>query len=43
MGEAEMKTIAGWIGEVLDAPEDVAIQARIKAKVRELTSAFPLY
>ena len=23
MGEAEMKTIAGWIGEVLDAPEDV--------------------
>jgi glycine hydroxymethyltransferase len=43
MGEAEMKTIAGWIGEVLDAPEDVAIQARVKAKVRELTSAFPLY
>jgi glycine hydroxymethyltransferase len=43
MGEAEMKTIAGWIGEVLDAPEDLAIQARIKEKVRELTSAFPLY
>jgi glycine hydroxymethyltransferase len=43
MGEAEMKTIAGWIGEVLDAPEDVALQARIKEKVRKLTSAFPLY
>jgi glycine hydroxymethyltransferase len=43
MGEAEMKTIAGWIGEVLDAPEDLAIQARVKEKVRELTSAFPLY
>jgi glycine hydroxymethyltransferase len=43
MGVAEMKTIAGWIGEVLDAPEDVSIQARVKEKVRELTAAFPLY
>jgi glycine hydroxymethyltransferase len=43
MGVAEMKTIAGWIGEVLDAPEDAAIQARVKGKVKELTAAFPLY
>jgi glycine hydroxymethyltransferase len=43
MGAAEMKTIAGWIGEVLDAPEDVSIQTRIKGKVKELTAAFPLY
>ncbi len=43
MGTAEMRTIAGWIGEVLDAPEDTAIQARVHAKVRELTAAFPLY
>jgi len=43
MGEAEMKTIAGLIAEVLAAPEDTSIQARVKAKVRELTSAFPLY
>ncbi|HMA29664.1 MAG TPA: serine hydroxymethyltransferase, partial [Thermoanaerobaculia bacterium] len=43
MGVAEMKTIAGWIGEVLDAPEDASIQARVKGKVRELTAAFPLY
>ena len=43
MGAAEMKTIAGWIGEVLDAPEDAGIQARIRGKVKELTAAFPLY
>ena len=43
MGEAEMKTIGGLIAEVLDAPEDAAVQARGKAKVKELTGAFPLY
>ena len=43
MGTAEMTAIAGWIGEVLDAPEDAAIQAKVHAKVRELTAAFPLY
>jgi glycine hydroxymethyltransferase len=43
MGEAEMETIGGLIAEVLSAPEDAALQTRVKAKVRELTSAFPLY
>jgi len=43
MGEGEMKTIGGLIAEVLAAPEDTAVQARVKAKVRDLTSAFPLY
>jgi len=43
MGEAEMRTIGGFIGEVLAAPEDAAIQSRVKARVRELTAAFPLY
>ena len=43
MGEGEMKTIGGLIAEVLAAPEDAAVQARVKAKVRDLTSAFPLY
>jgi glycine hydroxymethyltransferase len=43
MGEAEMKTIGGLIAEVLAAPEDAAVQSRVKAKVRELTDAFPLY
>ncbi|HQR45953.1 MAG TPA: serine hydroxymethyltransferase [Thermoanaerobaculia bacterium] len=43
MGPAEMKTIAGWIAEVLAAPEDAAVQARVHGKVKELTAAFPLY
>src|SRR5512143_281354 len=43
MGLDEMRTIAGWIGEVLAAPEDDAVKASVKAKVRELTAAFPLY
>src|SRR5512140_1427740 len=41
MGLAEMKTIAGWIGEVLAAPDDEAVKASVKAKVKELTEAFP--
>ncbi len=43
MGPAEMKTIAGWIGEVLAAPEDASVQQRVLGKVHELTAAFPLY
>ena len=43
MGLGEMKTIASWIGEVLAAPEDEAVKATVKAKVKELTAAFPIY
>jgi len=43
MGPSEMKTIAGWIAEVLAAPEDTAVAARVHGEVRELTKAFPLY
>jgi len=43
MGLGEMKTIAGWIGEVLAATEDEAVKASVKAKVKDLTAAFPIY
>ena len=43
MGEAEMRTIATLIDEVLRAPGDAAVIARAKRRVRELASAFPLY
>ncbi len=43
MGLGEMRTIASWIGEVLAAPEDEAVKASVKAKVKELTAAFPIY
>jgi glycine hydroxymethyltransferase len=41
MRETEMRTIAGWIGEVLSAPQDRARQERIRAAVRELGQQFP--
>ena len=43
LGTAEMRTIAAWIAEVLAAPEDEAVIASVRAKVRELAAAFPLY
>ena len=42
MKEAEMEQIAAFITEVLEKPNDVAIQARVKDKVRALTAKFPL-
>jgi len=43
MGEAEMRTIAELIDEALRAPADAGVAARVKHRVRELASAFPLY
>jgi glycine hydroxymethyltransferase len=41
MRESEMRSIAGWIGEVLTAPEDQSIQGRIRERVRDLGRQFP--
>lgn len=43
MGPAEMRTIAGWIGEVLAAPENPDVLSSVRTRVKELTSAFPIY
>ena len=43
MREAEMRTVAALIAEVLAEVEDTGRQARVAGKVRELCSAFPLY
>jgi len=43
MREAEMRTVAALIAEVLADVEDAGRQARVASKVRELCSAFPLY
>jgi len=43
MGEAEMVQVAGLIDRVLQAPEDATVAAVVKAEVRALTAAFPLY
>ncbi|MCX7915855.1 MAG: serine hydroxymethyltransferase, partial [Verrucomicrobiae bacterium] len=42
MKEVEMEEIAGYIAEVLECPDDAAVQARVREKVRELTARFPL-
>lgn len=39
----EMRAIAGLMDEVLKAPDDEAVSAKVKAAVHELTGRFPLY
>jgi glycine hydroxymethyltransferase len=41
MREAEMRTIAGWIGEVLATPAERPVQERVRAAVGELCRHFP--
>ena len=36
------RTVAGYIAEILEAPDDEAIQTRIGAAVREMMERFPL-
>ena len=43
MGVGEMRTIAGWIADVLDQPSDEALRSRIRGSVRDLCGLFPLY
>ena len=43
MKESEMGRIADAVDRVLSRPEDAAEHARVKAAVKELSGAFPLY
>jgi glycine hydroxymethyltransferase len=43
MREAEMQKIAELIDRVLQAPDDEASTDAVRAEVRQLTAAFPLY
>ncbi len=43
MGTEEMRLIAGWIADVVDAPADPGRIGAVRARVRELCTAFPLY
>jgi glycine hydroxymethyltransferase len=43
MKEADMRRIAELIETTLNSPDDAALAERVRAEVRELTSAFPLY
>jgi glycine hydroxymethyltransferase len=39
--EPEMRTIGGWIADVLLAPADSAVHERIRCQVREMCAQFP--
>jgi glycine hydroxymethyltransferase len=43
MREGEMRKIATLIDRVLQAPEDQSVAESVRAEVRQLTAAFPLY
>jgi len=43
LGEAEARTLAGWMCDVLDALEDETINARVRGQVEELCAQFPVY
>ncbi len=42
LGTAEMETLGGLIADVLHAPSDEAVRARVARSVAELTGAFPI-
>ena len=42
MGTAEMRTIGGWMLEVLKAPDDAAVTDRVRGQVTELCGHFPV-
>jgi glycine hydroxymethyltransferase len=41
MGPAEMLRLADWISEVVAAPADTAVQARIAGEILDLCGSFP--
>ena len=41
MMEPEMRTIAGWIGQVLAHPDDKSLHERIRGQVHEFSRQFP--
>jgi glycine hydroxymethyltransferase len=43
LDEEDMRSVGGWIADVLDAPEDDAVRNRVREGVRELTARHPLY
>ncbi|MGF1469318.1 MAG: serine hydroxymethyltransferase [Sandaracinaceae bacterium] len=41
MGPDEMRTVAGWIADVIEAPTDDAVLTQVRGQVRELCDQFP--
>jgi glycine hydroxymethyltransferase len=43
MKEPEMELVGGFIGEILDAPEDAGVRESVRGRIRDLCERFPLY
>jgi glycine hydroxymethyltransferase len=43
LDEADMRSIGGWMADVLEAPTDEGVRQRVRGGVRELTERRPLY
>jgi len=43
MKEPELRRVADWIADVLDAPWDLALRDRVRSEIEELCHLFPLY
>ncbi|MEO0661306.1 MAG: serine hydroxymethyltransferase, partial [Planctomycetota bacterium] len=43
LDEADMRSLGGWIAEVLRAPEDETVLGRVRGQVAELTARRPIY
>jgi glycine hydroxymethyltransferase len=41
--ETEFKLVAKWINEVIAAPDDAGVRAKVKGEIAEVTKKFPLY
>jgi glycine hydroxymethyltransferase len=41
MRETEMRQIAGWIADVLAAPDDTAVQGRVRGQVEQMCAQYP--
>lgn len=41
--EEESRTVANLLADVIDSPEDMAVLERVRAEVKKLTAAFPVY
>ena len=42
-GEAEVRDLAGWIADILDAKGDEAVINAVKSKVETVCAKFPVY
>ena len=42
-GTEEVRAVAGWMADIMDAVDDPAIADEVRARVAELCSRFPVY